>query len=407
MPSHSPRHAAAPRARRAARRAEPPRSRRQPRHAQRLRTHRVARGLGMALTSVLAFSLAAGCAVYLDLVSGLQVSDVDSLLAGRDDRPTVPADPDDPFAGSALNILVMGTDYRGDGNAEIAGEGNEFHSDTTLLVHVAGDREHVEVVSIPRDSLVDIPACPLPDGGQSRPRNNAMFNSAFAIGGGPGRDLTGAAACTILTVEHNTGVRITDHVVVMMNGVIGVVDAIGGVPMYLPEAVRGDRYVNLDLPAGDVRLDGDQSINFLRARGGRGMGLELGSDLARITRQQAFIDAMLREILGQNLITSTPQLFRLAEAVLASVSPGRGLARPAEVAGLAWSLRHLDPAALVFTSLPLTAAPSDPNRVVWVRREADVIWQRIIAGERPPELVAAQEAEQHPDEAAYEAEAEG
>lgn len=344
--------------------------------------------MGLALTSVLTFALATGCAVYLDLLSGLQVSDVDEFLADRDDRPTIPVDPDDPFAGNALNILVMGTDYRGDGNAQIAGEGNEFHSDTTLLVHVAGDREHVEVVSIPRDSLVDIPACPLPGGGESRPRRNAMFNSAFAIGGGAGRDLTGAAACTILTVEHNTGVRITDHVVVMMNGVVGIVDAVGGVPMYLPEPVRGDHHVNLDLPAGDVRLDGDQSINFLRARGGRGMGLELGSDLARITRQQAFVDAMLREILAQNVVTSSPQLFRLAEAVLASVSPGRGLASPAQLGGLAWNLRGLDPESVVFTALPLTEAPSDPNRVVWVRREADVIWNRIIAGERPPELLA-------------------
>ncbi|ACZ30057.1 cell envelope-related transcriptional attenuator [Xylanimonas cellulosilytica DSM 15894] len=398
MPTYRPRHAAPRRASLAARSATPAPA--LPRHASRQGPRRVARGLGLALTAVLAFTLAGGSALTLGLLSGLDVSDVDTLLAGRDDRPVIPADPDDPFAGSALNILVMGTDYRGAGNAAIAGEGNEFHSDTTLLVHVAGDRSHVEVVSIPRDSLVEIPACPLPGGGQSRPRRAAMFNTAFAIGGGAGRDITGAAACTILTVEHNTGVRVTDHVVVMMNGVVGVVDAVGGVPMYLPEPVRGDHHVNLDLPAGDVRLDGDQAINFLRARGGRGLGLELGSDLARITRQQKFVDAMLSEILGQNLITSAPQLFRLTEAVLASVSPGRGLAAPAELAGLGWSLRGLDPAAIAFTELPVVAAPQDPNRVVWVRSEADAIWARIIAGEPPPELFAPEEPEYPPLEAA-------
>ncbi len=332
------------------------------------------------------FGLATGCALYLDLRSGLQVSDVDALLGDRGDRPAIPADPDDPFAGDGLTILVMGTDYRGDGNAAIAGEGDEFHSDTTLLVHVAGDREHVEVVSIPRDSLVDIPACPLPGGGESRPRRGAMFNSAFAIGGGATRDLTGAAACTILTVEHNTGVRITDHVVVMMNGVVGIVDAVGGVPMHLPEPVRGNDHVTLDLPAGDVRLDGVQAINFLRARGGQGMGLELGSDLARIARQQAFVDAMVREILAQNVVTGPAQVLRLAEAVLASVSPGRGLASPAQLGGLAWSLRGLRPEAIVFTELPVAPAPSDPNRVVWVGPESDAIWERIAAGEPPPAL---------------------
>ncbi|GAB2457379.1 LCP family protein [Xylanimonas ulmi] len=342
------------------------------------------RVLGLALTSALTFAVAGGCAVYLDLRASLEVSDVDALLADRDDRPALP---DDPFTGQPLNILVMGTDYRGAGNDALAGAGNEFHSDTTLLVHVASDRSRVEVVSIPRDSLVDIPACPLPGGGESRPQRG-MFNSAFSLGGGGERDLTTAAACAILTVEHLTGVRVTDHIVVMMNGVVDVVDALGGVRMCLPEPVRGNRYINLDLPAGEQVLDGDQSINFLRARGGRGMGLELGSDLARIERQQTFVEAMLREVLRQNVITDAPRLLRTVEAVLASISTGRGLASPTSLAGLAWSLRDLDPAHIVFTPLPVTAAPSDPNRVVWITREADVIWARMIADEPPPQLVA-------------------
>jgi LCP family protein required for cell wall assembly len=220
-----------------------------------------------------------------------------------------------------------------------------------------------------------------------------MFNSAFAIGGGAGRDLTAAAACTILTVEHNTGVRITDHVIVKMDGLIGLVDAVGGVPVHLPEPVRGDRYVNLDLPAGHVVLDGDQALNFVRARGGSGMGLEMGSDLTRITRQQFFVDALMRELLSQNIVTNAPQLFRLTEAALASVSPGRRLASPTQAAGLAWSLRGLDPETIVFTPLPVTGAPGDPNRVVWVRGEADAIWARLSAGEPPPEVVALHEGE--------------
>ena len=345
----------------------------------------------MVLTSALAFGIAGGCAAYLDLRSGLRVSDVDALL--RDlDRAEFPENPDDPFADQALNILVMGTDYRGGGNAAIAGEGHEFHSDSTMLVHVAGDRSRVEVIAIPRDSLVDIPACPLPGGGMSRPRRGAMFNSAFTIGGGPGRDITGAAACTILTVEHNTGVPITDHVVVMMDGLVGVVDALGGVTVDLPEPVRGDHHVDLDLPAGEQVLDGHQAINFLRARGGTGMGLEIVSDLARIERQQFFVDAMLAEILGQNLITDAPALFRMTDAVLSSISTGRRLASPTSAAGLAWSLRDVRPSHIVFTPLPITEAPQDRNRVVWVQPQAAQLWERIAAGRPPAEL-----AEYEPD----------
>lgn len=355
-----------------------------PRHARRLGPRRGRRTLGLALTSVLAFGIAGGCAAYLDLTSGFLVSDVDRFL--DDDRPQFPVNPDDPFAEQALNILVIGTDYRGGRNAELAGEGSEFASDTTMLVHIPGDRSRAEVVSIPRDSLVDIPSCMLPGGGQSSPRRGAIFNSAFAIGGGPQRDMTAAAACVIRTVEHNTGVHITDHVLVMMDGVVGVVDALGGVTVDLPEPVRGDHHIDLDLPAGEQVLDGFQALNFLRARGGSGLGLELGSDLARIERQQLFVDAMLAELLGQNVITDAPQLFRMVDATLSSISTNPRLASPTALGGLAWSLRDVRPSHIVFTPLPVADAPQDPNRVVWVQPQADRLWQRIIAGEPPAEL---------------------
>ncbi len=337
------------------------------------------------MTGVVALATTGAVASYIDLQNQLDVSDVDSLLGEDRDRPPVVAeeqDPTDPFAGQELNILVMGTDFRDEANAELAGAGEEFHSDTTLLVHVSGDRSRIEAVSIPRDSLVDIPACPRTDGSTSAPQYGAMFNTAFTIGGGDAKDITGAAACTILTVEALTGVRVTDHMVVEMTGVIGVVDAVGGVPMCLPEPVVG-RKVDLNLPAGEQRLDGYTAINFLRARQGDGMGLEIGSDLKRIERQQAFFDAMLREVLAQNLITDSPRLYRVVREVLQSISTGPDLANPAALAGLAWSMRNIQPSQIVFTSVPVVEAPTDPNRVVWTS-EADAIWERIRADEAPP-----------------------
>jgi len=354
-----------------------------PRHATRLRSRRALRVGGLVLTGAV-FLVAAGVATaYVDLRSAIEVSDVDALLATHGERPTLSANPDDPFAGRDLNILVMGTDYRGGENAALAGAGEEFHSDTTLLVHISGDRTAIEVVSIPRDSLVDIPACPLPGGGQSSPRRGAMFNEAFTIGGGPTQDIAGAAACTIVTVESLTGVPITDHVVVKMAGVIPIVDALGGVTMCLPEPVKGSKDVDLDLPAGEQTLDGYTSINFLRARKGAGMGLDLGSDLERIKRQQAFVDSLLREVLRQNVITASPRLYRLVEAALRSISTGPAMASPRALAGLAWSLRNIDPADVVFTPVPVVDSISQPGRVEWITEQADPIWQRIIADQAP------------------------
>ena len=78
----------------------------------------------------------------------------------------------------------------------IAGEEEGMRSDTTFVVHVSGDRTRMEVVSIPRDSLVTIPACNLTNGSTTKVRQNAMFNEAFQIGAGNDDDMVGAAACS-------------------------------------------------------------------------------------------------------------------------------------------------------------------------------------------------------------------
>ncbi|WP_075827775.1 LCP family protein [Cellulosimicrobium sp. CUA-896] len=339
--------------------------------------------VGLVLTGALTFVAVGAGAVYLDLKSQITVSDVSDLVVGGP-AAEPPEDPDDPFAGRALNVLVMGTDYRDAENAAIAGEEGGMRSDTTLLAHVSGDRTRMEVVSIPRDSLVPLPACKLPNGSMSSPQRSAMFNSAFEIGSGGVDDIDHAAACTINAVQELTGVPVTNHVVVKMSGVIGVVDALDGVTMCFPEPVIGGKHSpGLNIPAGEQTLDGRTSIDFLRARGGQGMGLELGSDLARIQRQQAFIDSMIREILDKNLITNSPQLYGLIQAVLGSISADPSIADPTALAGLAYSLRNISTSEIVFTELPVATAPSDPNRVVWTS-EADAIWERIAADEPPP-----------------------
>ncbi|WP_255434396.1 LCP family protein [Cellulosimicrobium sp. TH-20] len=354
-----------------------------PHHARALRSHRVVRAIGLVLTGAFVFLAVGAGAVYLDLKSKITVSDVSEYVVGMPTEEP-PKDPSDPFAGKALNILVMGTDYRDAENAALAGEEEGMRSDTTFIVHVSGDRTRMEVVSIPRDSLVDLPACKLPDGSMSSPRRNTMFNEAFQIGSGGVDDMEAAAGCTISSVYSLTGVPITNHVVVKMTGVIGVVDAIDGVTMCFPEPiVENPKYGTLNLPAGQYTLNGHEAIGFLRARHGTGMGLEVGSDLTRIARQQAFIDSAVRELLSQNIITNSPQLYGVIEAVLGSISADPTIADPTALAGLAFSLRAIKPSEVVFTQVPVVDAASDRNRVEWTA-EADAIWQRLIDDAPPP-----------------------
>lgn len=375
-------------------RAKPtPRRSRTPRHAGSRSPRRFLQAASLALTAILAFSATGAVTIYADLQSQLNVDDVDHLLGTN--RPTLVEDPDDPYSGQVINLLVMGTDYRDAENEAIAGVSAGMRSDTTMIVHISGDRSRMEVVSIPRDSLVDIPACNLPDGSTSVPRSATMFNDAFSIGAGASEDLAGAAACTIQTVERLTNVPITSHVVLKMTGVIGVVDAIGGVRMCFPEPIKENpKYGTLDLPEGEQTLDGRTAINFLRARHGQGMGLEIGSDLTRIERQQAFLDAASQQILEKNLITDSRQLYSMIKAVLASMNTSRDLGSPSALAGLAFSLRDIDMSEIVFTSVPVVDAPNRPGRVMWTNEAAE-IWERLILDE-PPVSTAPEETASAP-----------
>ena len=185
-------------------------------------------------------------------------------------RPTKHSNPDDPNAGKALNVLVMGSDSRGDGE-DVDDGVDGMRSDTTIVVHISADRSRVELVSIPRDSKVAIPACTVTGGGTTEPRTS-IFNSAFAIGWTAGQDVASAAACTISTVESLTGVYIDHYTVVDFGGFRDMVDALGGVSMCIPNDIDAPKAGNLKLTAGYQRLDGKTALKYARARTGKGLG---------------------------------------------------------------------------------------------------------------------------------------
>ncbi|WP_433464243.1 LCP family protein [Spirillospora sp. CA-128828] len=254
-----------------------------------------------------------------------------SFLHGRDGRPAT-TKPTAPAAGRALNVLVIGTDARGGGLPR---------SDTLMLVHVPADRKNPLVVSVPRDLMVRIPAC----SGVPSPREG-LINSAFSAGG---------AGCTLKTVESVTGVRVDQTVAIDFRGVVRVVDALGGVEVTLPRSVA-DPASGLKLPAGRQRLDGRQSLAYVRARHGLGDG----SDLDRIKRQHRFLASLARrarEVMGGNPLAFAKLLAVAADSVKTTPSLDAGALR-----SLA---RGFDTSGSVgFDTVPVRPAPSDPNRLV-------------------------------------------
>ncbi|WP_309134394.1 LCP family protein [Cellulomonas sp.] len=346
-----------------------PRRRRAPRHARDLRSHAVLRGVALTLSSVLVFVVAGGVAVAAKLTGNVDQVDVgDLVVAGP--SPTEAPDPADMNAGQPVNVLVLGSDQRDGENAAIGGDVAGMRSDTAILLHVSADRTRVELVSIPRDSLVEIPSCRMSDGTTTRARNG-QFNDAFAIGWDNGQDIESAAACAMSTVVANTGVPVSEVVVVDFAGFQNMINAVGGVDVCIEKPIK-DRYTGLNIAAGRHRLDGVTALQYARARHGTGLD---GSDIMRAGRQQQLIANLANEVLSKNLLTDAGQLMGFLSAATQSVTTSVSVT---DLTGLAFSLRSISRENIAFTTVPWAPARSDKNRVEWTS-EADRLWANIAA----------------------------
>lgn len=371
---------------------------RAPHHARRQRERSVLRGIALTLSAVLLFGISSVAWLAQRLDSNIETIDIAGLLGNP---PAAPADepardPEDPAAGRPLTILVLGSDQRDGENAAIGGEDPSMASDTTILVHVSADRSRVELVSIPRDSLVDIPSCLASNGTTTQPAKRQMFNKAFSIGWNAGGDLASAAACTGRTVQQSTGLTIDHFVVVDFTGFMSMVNAIGGVDICIPQAMS-DTYIPLNLQPGQQVLDGYQALQFARSRHNN---VGNGGDLDRIGNQQRLIAAMADQVLSDEVLLNPVKLTTFLSAATDSLTVDEGL-NLANLTGLGYSLRTVRSANITLMTIPVAAAPEDPNRLVWTSAAAPV-WadmaadQPIVAQPEPPVTDPSQPAATEP-----------
>ncbi|MEV7972675.1 LCP family protein [Cellulomonas sp. NPDC089187] len=348
------------------------------RHGRLRRSHHVLRGVALTAIGLMAFGASGAAALYQQLNGNIASSDVGALVTTLP-QPTPTEDTvADPNAGQPVNILLLGSDERDGENEALGGYVGGMRSDTSIVAHISADRTRVELVSIPRDSLVDIPSCTMSDGSTTAPQRNTMFNSAFSIGADNGGDVASAAACTWNTVQTNTGVPINHFVVVDFAGFVNMIDALDGVEMCIPNDMSAPK-AGLYLNAGNQRLNGTQALAFARARTGVGVGD--GSDTNRLGRQQELLAGVMRELLTKNMLTDVQQLIRFLDQATASLSVDSGFGSITDMAALGYSLRGISSDNISFMTIPFATAPSDPNRVVWTD-EADIIWDNI-ANDRP------------------------
>ena len=301
-----------------------PGSRRAERRPGFMRRHKALTAL-IALFTVLGLVAAGGAwwvGRQLDAVPRIEVID----------RPDSERPPEAPKAyADSLNILLAGADNgeQGDSIAQSVASGTwrpgQHRSDTLMLLHITADRQSAYLVSIPRDTYVNVEGYGM-----------QKINAAFSYGG---------PSLMTSTVEDFTGLRV-DHVAIIdWNGFKDLSTAVGGVRVYVPEDIY-DPAADRSWSQGYHDLQGDEALAYVRMRYGLADG-----DYDRIQRQQNFLRTLMSKLISTGTLTD-PGTFR---GSLRAIT--RNLTVDEELSGramfsLGWGLRDLRTDDITFLTTP-------------------------------------------------------
>jgi len=287
--------------------------------------------------------------------ANLQQDDISGLLG---DQP-VNTHP------QAENIMVIGSDSRQGLSKEYGSGLVTDQSDTLMVIHIPADRQWAEVMSIPRDSWVNIPACEMGDGQLSAP-TQGKINEAYAIGNLDGNNTKLGVACTVKTVEQETGIYINHFIVVNFTGFEDMVSALGGVYECNPTAIN-DPNSGLHLAAGTHLLTPAQALGYVRAR----YTIGDGSDLERIGRQQAFMSSLVSRVKGELL--DPVAIYNFLDATTKALTIDTQLGGITGLYNLGQSLRSIPSSKIAFFTVPNyprgEVVPSDTANVLWTEPE--------------------------------------
>jgi len=238
----------------------------------------------------------------------------------------------------AVNLLLLGSDSRAAalGTAE-AGAASDQRSDTMMWVHIPADRKNIYMMSIMRDTWVQIPG-----------RGEAKMNAAMALGGIP---------LVVQTLEGMFGSRLDHVAVVDFEGFKAMTDALGGVNINVTKAFNTSGY---SFPAGKQQLNGDEALAFVRERKSFSDG-----DYQRVKNQQLFLKALMSKFLTAETLTNPIRISGLVDTVSPYLSVDKSLDAGA-VGALAVGLRNVRSADVVSFTLPTlgTGTSSDGQSIV-------------------------------------------
>jgi LCP family protein required for cell wall assembly len=236
--------------------------------------------------------------------------------------------------------LLVGSDSRADLSAaerKELGTGNASgqRTDTIMLLHTGSGPNLL--MSIPRDSLVDVPG-----------HGNTKINAAFAYGG---------AKLLVRTIEGATGIHVDNYVEIGLGGVVNVVDAVGGVEI-CPRTAMQDKLANLDIKAGCQQADGPTALAYARSRHAQKLG-----DIDRAQHQREVVSAVGKKVVSPWTVLNPFRYWRLNMAGVDSVAFGEGT-NPVRAALFASAMTHVNGENGLTCGVPIAdlAVHWDPDR---------------------------------------------
>lgn len=220
----------------------------------------------------------------------------------------VAVDPQDPFY-----MLLLGVDKSDERSGEWGSSTANFRADTIILARVDPPAQKVALVSIPRDTMVD-----MGEHGEDK------INAAYSYGG---------AAYMVEVVSDFAGVDISQYAEIDFEQFTSIVDTIGGIEVTLPVDVIDETWAGINLTAGTHQLDGATALALVRSR--HAYDAYGGGDFYRAANQRAVIAAIVRKILQQDPFTMATTVSELAGSVTTSMSV-------TDIVSLAMQFQNLD-----------------------------------------------------------------
>ncbi|MEU1371339.1 LCP family protein [Streptomyces sp. NPDC005803] len=273
-----------------------------------------------------------------------------------------------------INILLLGSDSRNTAeNVKLGGSrdsiGDKPRADVQMLLHISADRKSSSLVSIPRDTIVEIPECKDSETGQTyAATDNKPINESLQRGG-PG--------CTLTTWEKLTGVYINHWVMIDFSGVVAMADVIGGVDVCVKTGVwdRSTPMVRggsgLKLHQGTNTVMGEDALKWLRTRHA------FGNDQNRAKAQHMYMNSMLRTLKKQNAWSDAGRLTDLAETATKALQVSDEIGTVKKLYDLAMQLKNVPINRITMTTIPTAEWSQDKDRLVLVEKSADQMWQML------------------------------